>query len=413
MTNQCSNERTDLIRHSSSEIRPFASGARSISWGIFLAISWTWCIGMFLPVILLRDFGWAGFWVFAIPNCLGAAAMGWVLRSPDSSRELVRRHEAACVAFSFVTIAFHAFFAAWLIRDLCGSPTGLYLAAAFVAFWLMMQWRGSGKFLAAGLALVISLAVIAWGIRRGDLPYVAEPIPHSPFSLPRIDALWLAPVCAFGFLLCPYLDLTFHAARQGTEGYESPAAFTIGFCVIFPVMLLCTIAYSGRLVAGLDPVIYPQLAIILSIHFIVQSGFTVAAHARQLAARVSRISMRTFMLFALAIIAAVFLGILSQNRQYHALSAGEVIYRAFLGFYGLVFPAYVWLAVVRPQKSMRRVLFAVAAAMPLFWLGFIEQRMIWLVPGVLIPILSKWSFMPRRPAPASAVPPARAAETGR
>src|ERR1051325_4731620 len=53
-------------------------------WAIYLGMSWTWCIGMFLPVLLVRDYGvWASV-VFAVPNVLGAAAMGWVLSRDDS-----------------------------------------------------------------------------------------------------------------------------------------------------------------------------------------------------------------------------------------------------------------------------------------------------------------------------------------
>ena len=35
---------------------------------------------MYLPVILLRRFGWLGFLAFAVPNVLGCAAFGYVLR---------------------------------------------------------------------------------------------------------------------------------------------------------------------------------------------------------------------------------------------------------------------------------------------------------------------------------------------
>ena len=54
-------------------------------WAAYLACSWTWCIGMFLPVLLVRDYGVWGWIVFAVPNVLGAAAMGWVLRSAEVS----------------------------------------------------------------------------------------------------------------------------------------------------------------------------------------------------------------------------------------------------------------------------------------------------------------------------------------
>src|SRR5262245_60423098 len=78
-------------------------------WAVFLAMSWTWCIGMFLPVLLVRDFGVWAWLVFAIPNIIGAAAMGWVL-SAERSSEIARQHRFAMDAFSIVTIAFQVFF---------------------------------------------------------------------------------------------------------------------------------------------------------------------------------------------------------------------------------------------------------------------------------------------------------------
>src|SRR5688500_16462821 len=85
-------------------------GARAIGWALFLAASWTWVIGMFLPVLLVRDFGMWGWIVFAVPNVIGAAAMGWRLRDADASKRFVRGHASACRACSLVTIAYHSFF---------------------------------------------------------------------------------------------------------------------------------------------------------------------------------------------------------------------------------------------------------------------------------------------------------------
>ena len=53
-----------------------ASATRTLGWGLYCASSWTWCIGMFLPIIMLRRFGWPGFLVFAIPNVIGLIAFG-------------------------------------------------------------------------------------------------------------------------------------------------------------------------------------------------------------------------------------------------------------------------------------------------------------------------------------------------
>ncbi|MEO0631212.1 MAG: hypothetical protein AAFY46_10885, partial [Planctomycetota bacterium] len=71
---------------------PATSRFAPLGWAAFLGVSWTWCIGMYLPILMVRDLGLAGYLVFAIPNVVGAAAMGWVLRSPASSLALTTRH---------------------------------------------------------------------------------------------------------------------------------------------------------------------------------------------------------------------------------------------------------------------------------------------------------------------------------
>src|SRR5205814_8241141 len=81
-----------------------------LGWAIYLGMSWTWCIGMFLPVLIMREYGIAGWFVFAIPNVLGAAAMGWILKDSTRSYSVALAHEHATAAFSLLTIAFHAFF---------------------------------------------------------------------------------------------------------------------------------------------------------------------------------------------------------------------------------------------------------------------------------------------------------------
>src|SRR4051794_16245838 len=98
--------------HDNTEARPLGPGfsiapnSSPLGWAIYLGMSWTWCIGMFLPVLLIRDYGLSAWWIFAIPNMVGAAAMGWLLRRPDSSGLIVQSHEHAATLFSLVTIAF-------------------------------------------------------------------------------------------------------------------------------------------------------------------------------------------------------------------------------------------------------------------------------------------------------------------
>ena len=56
-----------------------------LAWGIFLGVSWTWCIGMFLPVLLLRDLGPGAFVVFAVPNVIGLYLLAPVVRREMNS----------------------------------------------------------------------------------------------------------------------------------------------------------------------------------------------------------------------------------------------------------------------------------------------------------------------------------------
>src|SRR4029079_12438831 len=83
-------------------------------WAVYLAMSWTWCIGMFLPVLLVRDYGVWGWIVFAVPNVVGAAAVGWLYRCRDGL-PVTEAHARVISLFSLVTAGFQIFFACWVI----------------------------------------------------------------------------------------------------------------------------------------------------------------------------------------------------------------------------------------------------------------------------------------------------------
>jgi hypothetical protein len=158
-------------------------------------------------------------------------------------------------------------------------------------------------------------------------------------------------------------------------------------------MLLLTVAYSGWLAIGFDRIKYPQLALILSAHFIVQSCVTCALHAEQIARVENRLNFRRFLAFSVLLIVAVLFGILDRpDFTYNGFPLGEIVYRAFMGFYGLFAPAYVWLRLIRPKRSILRVWAVVIIAAPMYWLGFADERMPFILPGILIIIASK--FLP-------------------
>jgi hypothetical protein len=362
-------------------------------WAVFLGMSWTWCIGMFLPVLLVRDLGWLGWAVFAIPNVMGAAAMGWVVRSGEASARLVERHRPACVAFSLVTVAFHLFFAEWFIGHRLLSP--VYGVGVWFAAYLFYFLGGSGgkwDRVSSGVALVISLACAGVAIYSLRTDLIFNYPTREP--LPAINAASLAPVCVFGFLLCPYLDLTFHRARQVTSQRGAKLAFSVGFGVFFLAMIVFTYLYVWPVARMLEGARYPMaraLRYALGVHLIVQSGLTIALHLRAVPRprKVGGLGLAMVVL----IVPLVVGNVVSHMSFWKGVDPGEIAYRVFLGFYGLVFPAYAWI-VMLPRKreiSMARGYVATAAAValgaPFFYLGFVEERMVWLLPGLALVLL--------------------------
>jgi hypothetical protein len=275
------------------------------------------------------------------------------------------------------------------------------VVGVFLFFWIVLHWRRGGEFLVAGLTLVVCAGFIGWGFLRHELPYVAHPVLGTGIS--PINNLWLAPAWILGFMCCPWLDLTFHAARRAMGRGEARAAFLVGFGLIFAAMLLLTVAYSGWLVVGFDRTRYPQLAMILGGYLIVQSCLTAALHAQQIGRTREKISMRGFLGFSALLVISVLLGVLSDGpSMYNGMPLGELIYRCFLGFYGLIFPAYVWLRMMRPRRSMWRVIAVIVIAAPLYWLAFADEEMGFAVLGVIVVVVGKY-FPPEYRASAGSV----------
>lgn len=361
-----------------------------LAWAAYLACSWTWCIGMFLPVLLVRDYGVWGWVVFAVPNVLGAAAMGWVLRDGASER-IVARHGAAVEWFRLVTVVFQLWFLLVFLAGPVVSGGGAAAAPVAARFALVAA-------MIAGLllALDVRLGVLAWlgsvacavmaGL-RGGLAW-----PDWTGAAPA-GLLWLAPVCAFGFALCPYLDPTFHRARQALRSAQARAAFTLGFGALFLAMIVFTLGYA-RWASGFAPGAggpANAAALFIALHVAMQLVYTCAVHARATPGRGPWPAAR--IAFAMLIAGAVALATRFVP-QVAGLDGREVVYRLFMTFYGLVFPAYVWLMVIPrgvvSDRLAKRVLWlAVGLAAPFYWMGFIERAELWLAPGLGIVLAAR------------------------
>jgi len=165
-------------------------------------------------------------------------------------------------------------------------------------------------------------------------------------------------------------------------------------------MIVFSLLYAN----ALDPLLAPDwrthlrpaFGAILATHMIVQATFTLSAHARSFAARATPAGV--FGLIVLSQIAIVAALAAPMIPRLFTLDPGEIVYRLFMAFYGLIFPAYVWICMIPPARgiaaaptraALRVTTIAIVLAAPFFWLGFIQNRMLWLLPGVALLLLAR------------------------
>ncbi|SFX80120.1 hypothetical protein [Marinospirillum alkaliphilum] len=325
---------------------------KSLLYAFYLASSWLWCIGAFLPMLLLRDYGWISLAVFALSNVLGAAAFGWVMNQ-QRQQVFLASHSLMLKLFSRVTLAFQLFFVVW-ISALLGWWLLLVMLALVVMFYRadrLITWVATGVFL---LSMLLAGQYLTSG-------------PELPSGVLQ-PGWWhtLLPL-ALGFILSPYLDLTFHRAWQ--QSPNPRLSFGLGFGVFFLVLLVFVLFYSrdlARLVAG-EPVsvgvVWPLVAFI-----ILQTAFTTALHLKEsqcLQAASWRVSLGLGGFYLLLLIGLLNFGVLVVV-PWLDLPLTELIYKTFLLFYGLVVPLYLLLG-----KNRLYFWISLLFTVPIYSLGFL------------------------------------------
>jgi MFS family permease len=360
-----------------------------LGWAVFLGVSWTWCIGMFLPVLLVHDYGVWAWLVFAIPNVVGAAAMGWLIDA-QTSRSMLIAHRAAITAFSVVTVAFQIFFAVWAFTRPPWQAAGYaWYLVGFALIAIVATLRKSSKLLAF-LILLASIACVVF--HHGEARLSAMGAQRVLSTAPSPSLRWLAPVCLFGFLLCPYLDSTFHRARQHLDETNAKWAFGVGFGVIFFAAIILSLLYARQVHFSIaSPLSSGYFLRWLKVYWMLQLGFTVGVHLIG-DDEYPQPRSRAILIAILGIIGAIVALAIGAGLKLK----GEVVYRGFLGFYALVFPAYIWLCVLpgrfvrAPSRWALNVFaFATLVATPMFWLAFINKELVWAAPGVAIVVLAR------------------------
>jgi hypothetical protein len=383
------------ISHHDADQPLRASWAQIALRACFLACSWCWCIGTWLPVYLCREFGWPGWAAFLVPNCIGAAAVGVIVQGRAGSLAMERDHPAALRWFSIVTIAFHAWFLGALLTQIVplrypvDALAGAGWAGAFVlgAMFVGSRWTSRAWNIAAVVTLGLSLGMWLGASLTGSS--LQLPPDTGPGGLGGLAMAF--PVIAIGFLLCPLMDLTFHRVCREMPRKSAAASFIIAFGVVFPVLLGFSLLYAGGAIRG-------WLSYYVAAHVAIQCTFTMGAHWRELrerwrsgAAITSATPHRATphkvaFAAALLLLAAVGAWLATAGDLRPGYTLARLGYELFMSMYGLVFPAYVWIVMVQRGVALRaRIiawLIAIALASPLFWVGYIQQQYVWLLPGV-------------------------------
>jgi hypothetical protein len=312
---------------------------------------------MFLPVLVLHRYGWEGFAVFAIPNIVGCTLFGYIVRTPERSRALVEKYARAMSLFAIVTIAFHAFFISILLLmqyDNLGNWMSVLIPIVIIVGGGCLSFLPSRTL--PILALVIWVASLVVGFTL--LPLETEITQERPWQ----DVLWLAPITIFGFLLCPYLDPTFHKAIQ-----SSPSKHAFGvFGLAFAIMIAVTCLYHD--------VVMKTITLGIGVHLVAQTLFTVGVHFKEGATVGEQTNRRQFVVIAL-LASIIAIGIAHRPQ---AVEEGLVNdYLRFFVFYGLVFPGIVstFMLAKRAFTPMRIAMFCVVAlaSLPLLEQGYIGE----------------------------------------
>ena len=404
---------------------------RAILPACYLAASWTWVIGMWLPVYLTRDFGWPGFVVFAVPNVIGATAVGVAFRprrglAAAPAQAFFERHRGAIHWFSFATICLQLYFCGVLAREhlteLPGAPMGsvsMSMAGVVVLAIIVACMPIRIALAAAALVIAASIGCAVGAVLTADeLPaFALPPLRGEATQASFLPLVLTAPAIWLGFLACPHLDATILRIRRDAPDPTGLYAFIMGFFGFFLLMILMTLGYAGRLLQ--DGTLSPFIVG----HILLQASFTMGVHARAMVTgsafrkfnkHVERLGPArrriAFALFALALMPA--LGTAARDMRLPFTRPGyssvRMLYDSFMALYAIVFPAYLWICTVpktpaaRSSKRARLTGFGVACmiALPGLALGVIGP-FDWAIPvGVGAVLVTPW-LLPRGGAHAS------------
>lgn len=284
--------------------------------------------------------------------------------------------------FSVATIAYQLFFLAfifggrgWFPSVLDGTLSGLmvpivgFLIAMLACRlpWKAWPWLGT----------LIFLATMGTWIATGN--GFSSAIGFSGTE-PAYELWPLAPIIILGFLACPWLDPTFHRARQLAPNRHAFGIFGICF---FAVLLFVTTYFEFES--------FGTWSLILPFLFY-QATFTMSAHLREIRELGAKDGWGSATLLSSLSLIGLAIGFLIWMTCCFDIAIEWLndTYLRFLGLYGLVFPAWILAFMLgNARQSGGTILLLIVGlviALPMAEIGMIHDSRWWLVPPVLLVI---------------------------
>jgi acyl-CoA thioesterase FadM len=255
------------MANASSSPLPRPVGA--ILWGISVALSWMWGLGLFFSVQFTTQFGLFGLLTFAIPNFLGLLVFGLV------THHLARRQGGSESLAQFFTRWARPFRLVFFLYQLLAISLTIF---AFIRYaWMPLGFEPSLLYLPLTLLVVLAAGILfgeEFDIRRIKyshgvmflllVPAVVLLVVHAaakgtgPLVFPKLPTndwnYWgYAVPIIIGFLVGPWLDLQqwqraiqMHRERVSiAAGYWVGSALFLGLILFHGLMTLWALNWGG------------------------------------------------------------------------------------------------------------------------------------------------------------------------
>lgn len=250
---------------------------KSSLWGVSIALSWTWGLGLFFCVQMALQFGLSGLLLFAIPNAIGLFLFGFVTqrvaRNDDRAKDFERHFFSASwslrfifLLYQFVAIAltFFAIFRYLLIP--LGVRIELAVMLVFGAALILGEHFPINKIkfthlVMFGLILLSMVGItggFAYYLKANELVWELAPGQTSIISWSYLG--FFVPILC-GFLVGPWLDLQQwqRAIQIHREKGSIRQSYLFGSMIFFCILVFHGVFALSVMSVGGDALVAPAV----------------------------------------------------------------------------------------------------------------------------------------------------------